>query len=131
MRNYRRLAVMSIISINFRMKIQERCKSDEVSIYRISDPDILYLHKEIKTLSGWDTDADKFKYFLQTLKNKKTSVESLNFAIIFKKSRDNLGNDFYPTASTTFKLAIKALAANKAAAYELAEAKKRETKRKK
>ena len=124
MRNYRRLAVMSIISVNFRMKSQERCTSDQVSIYRISDPDILFLHKEIKKISGWDTDAVMFRMFLSTLNNNEVSDQFLSFAMIYTKNKDNLGYDFFPKASITLQMAIKTLASNKVAEFELAEKKK-------
>lgn len=61
LRNFRRIAVRAVISLPLRMKPQHLCDPGELSVWRLSDPDILFLAEEVSNLSGWSADARQFQ----------------------------------------------------------------------
>ena len=61
LRNFRRIVVRAVISLPLRMKPQHLCEPGELSVWKISDPDIIDLAKEVSILSGWNADARQFQ----------------------------------------------------------------------
>lgn len=60
LQNFRRIAVKAITSIPFSMSPQHLCDNGVVSIYQISDSELLYICNEVDALSGWTADAEEF-----------------------------------------------------------------------
>ena len=61
LRNFRRIAVRAIRSIQFRTKQQDLCEPGEASIWKISDADIYFIAQKVSELSKWDADAQQFQ----------------------------------------------------------------------
>ena len=59
--NYRRLIIRSVISLRLRMYQQHMCEPGELSVWKLSDLDVLFLHKEVSRLSGWTAAATEFQ----------------------------------------------------------------------
>ncbi|MDE0685618.1 MAG: hypothetical protein OXI63_22040 [Candidatus Poribacteria bacterium] len=59
--NYRRIVAKAIVSVPVSMLEQHLCPEGVLSIFQIADPQILFLHKEVQTLSGWNADVDRFQ----------------------------------------------------------------------
>jgi len=58
--NYRRIVAKAIVSVPVSMLEQHLCPDGVLSVFQIADNEIVALHKEVETLSGWSADVDRF-----------------------------------------------------------------------